>query len=274
MDTSTPAAPEPSRAPAPAAPLPRAHVAPHHPWDRAYHLLWLIIAWAALIAGFGPGSYAHMTGARPPDPPIVDLHAAVFSFWMVLVTVQIGLVRFKRLRTHITLGTLGIILAIAVVVFGIAVATTMSRRAYDKDHNPFTLQFYFHELMDMAVFGAFFLAAMLQRRTPAAHKRLMILATTFLLGAGFARFIGPLTAPLQQSLPAPWQFIHYFLTAYSGITFLMALAAAHDLITRRRLHPANAWGIPIILTCQALVMYVVYAVPGWAVIARRLLGVN
>lgn len=243
-----------------------------HPWDRAYHALWVFFAWAVLIAGFGPGSVGHLKGTRAAEPLIVDVHAAVFSFWIVLVSVQIGLIRFKRARTHARLGVAGVVLGVAVVVLGVGVAVTMARVKFASTHDPLSFQRLFHQLMDMALFGAFFTVGLVKRRDPGTHKRLVVLATTVLLGAALSRVVGPRVGALQSMLPAGWESVAYLAVWYAGVGVFMAGAVGYDVLSRGRVHRANAWGISVVVVCQLVVTGVVLYVPGWSGLARSVLG--
>lgn len=242
-----------------------------HPWDRAYHVLWVFLAWAVLIAGFGPGSIGHLKGTRAAEPPIVDVHAPVFSLWVLLVSVQIGLIRFKRPRTHARLGVAGVVLGVAVVVLGVGVAVTMARLKFENTHDPLSFQRLFHQLMDMALFGSFLWVGLVKRRDPATHKRLVLLATTVLLGAAFSRVVAPRVGALQAMLPAGWESVAYFAVWYAGVGVFMAGAAGYDVLSRGRVHAANVWGILIVVVCQIVVTGVVLYVPGWSEMARSAL---
>ena len=247
----------------------------HHRWDRTYHMVWLVAAWAAIIAGFGPNFYKKViAGGDENEPLVLELHALVFTAWLVLISVQIGLVNRKRTKIHMKLGLLSVPLGVAVVIAGVAVAAHAARAAFDKSQDLRSLQFFFHQLMDMAVFGAFFAASIVTRKSAATHKRLIVLATTFLLGAGFSRAIGPLAGAWLESTSGVVQFAAYVVIAYGGINLLMAMAVLYDWITRRRVHPVHASGIAIILGCEIVTICIVQSVPAWGRLAHWLLYWN
>jgi hypothetical protein len=244
----------------------------HHRWDRIYHLVWLASAWAAIVAGFGPNFYKKvMAGGDENEPLVLEIHAFVFTAWLVLISVQIGLVNRKKIRMHMKLGLLSVPLGVAVVLAGVAVAAHAARAAFDKSQELASLQFFFHQLMDMAVFGGFFAAAIVTRKSAATHKRVSVLATTFLLGAGFSRAISPLAAGWFEGTSQALQFAAYLAVAYGGINLLMAMAILYDWITRRRVHPVNLKGTAIILGCEILTICVVQHVPAWGRVAHWLL---
>lgn len=247
----------------------------HHRWDRNYHLVWVLAAWAAIIAGFGPGFYRRFSDSgAAPEPLVLKIHASVFTAWLVLISLQIGLVRWKNIKAHMRLGMLAVPLGIGVVLAGVAMAAHAARAGFDQSHDLAALQGFFHQLMDMTVFGAFFAAAIITRKSAATHKRLIVLATTFLLGAGFSRAIGPWYGPWWDDPSDAKRILGYLVVAYGGINLLMAAAALYDLVTRGRVHPANVWGIAIILCCEAIAVRVVLYVPAWGHVAHRLLYWN
>jgi hypothetical protein len=76
------------------------------------------------------------------------------------------------------------------------------------------------------------------RRSPAAHKRLMLLATLAVLTAAIARL--PYVLPLGP-------------LAYFGFTdLLVVVAMAYDRVTRGRVHPALVWGGLFLVVSQGV----------------------
>ena len=71
--------------------------------DRVPSAVWLGILWLGMIAGFGVdiSRFAH---ENPPAPRILDIHAAVFTGWMLLLTAQVLLVLRDRVSWHRKLG--------------------------------------------------------------------------------------------------------------------------------------------------------------------------
>lgn len=114
------------------------------------------------------------------------------------------------------------------IVVGTAIALDLARHGRTPSGiDP--LAFLAIPLGDMAVFAVLIGAALLLRSHKEAHKRLMLLAYTAILGAAVGRFPGVL--PLGPL----WLF---------GLTFLpvLVLGVTYDLATRRRVHPAYIWG--------------------------------
>ena len=116
---------------------------------------------------------------------MVHFHAAVFVGWLLLLTAQILLIRIKRRDIHRKLGIAGVGLAAAIVVFGPITALTVDRQSLGlPGYHP---QFLSVQLLDIIAFAGAAAAAIAMRSDPAAHKRLILLATLSLIDAGFSR---------------------------------------------------------------------------------------
>ena len=78
--------------------------APYHPWDRAFFLTNAIVAWVAILAGFGPELYQHGRGVSPFPPLLVLVHGGVFFGWLALFLLHVWLIRSRRVNIHRKLG--------------------------------------------------------------------------------------------------------------------------------------------------------------------------
>ena len=89
-----------------------------HPLDRTFFVLNAVVAWVAIVMGFSPGLLGHFSGATPFPPPIVHVHAVVFTGWLALFTAQIWMIRSRRVDIHRRLGLLGALMVPVVVIVG------------------------------------------------------------------------------------------------------------------------------------------------------------
>ena len=216
------------------------------------------------IAGFGPGLVNTRTRLAPLTP-IVALHGAVFFSWLLLFLAQTLLVREGKIAVHQCLGTLSAILAVAMVLLGYQVAITMARRGYDLSGNLAArtdpLAAIAFPLLDIVMFAVLFLAAMLFRRRPATHKRLMLLAVVAAL----------MPAPIADLL-GHFSFFHDkpYLTPVLVGAFLAA-SAAYDWIALRRVHPVSLWVPLFIFALENVCAAVVVPSRAWHVFAARLI---
>lgn len=210
--------------------------APAHAWDRNFHLLLLTGAWLGILMGFGGDIAQHLSAHRPAYPLIVHLHGIVFTGWLVLFTVQVLLVRRQKLAVHRRLGEAMGWVAGGMLILGPATALHMQHlHAGQPGDDPAFLSIQF---TDMLGFAGLFLAGMLLRRSPAAHKRLMLLGTIYITDAGFARWLGDSLAARFGS-----GFGGFWATLFLPPMLLMLAMGVYDLATRRRLHPAYLAGL-------------------------------
>ena len=161
----------------------------------------------------------------------------IFSAWLALFLAQALIVFNRRVAPHRTLGYVGSVLAIIMVVSGYFTTIAMGRRGFDLsgdligDINDMPMLVLF-QLGDILCFGLLVGFAILFRRRPDAHKRLMLLATVGgLMPAALAHIIGH--SPFLRELPAVIIVIPYAMFIFAG--------AVHDRVTRGRMHPVSLW---------------------------------
>ncbi|MFI4963737.1 MAG: hypothetical protein ACHP9T_00080 [Caulobacterales bacterium] len=235
-----------------------------HPWDRNFFLALVALTWLGVLMGFVPQMIQHVTQHQRPYPLAVHVHAAAFVTWLVLLTAQVLLVRTRRLALHRKLGYGMVALGAVMLVVGPTAVWVVQQQDFGTPKsNPAFLSVQGTAMISFLVVGG---AAVLLRKSPSAHKRLMIIATLVLADAGFARWLGhPIRAAFGKGM---WQSY----LALSGATALIIVGmGVYDLITRRRLLPAYAAGASWALAGQALAAWLMF-VPAWKVLATHLLG--
>ena len=215
--------------------------------------------------GFGPELTGHLEGLTPYPPLIVHFHVAAFAGWMVLFTAQIFLIRSRRLDIHRKLGLVAVALVPIMVVLGVATSLVSRRLHFEAGQNEM-LAFMIVPLTDMVLFPSFAISGLLLRKDPAAHKRLILLATVTLLPAAFGRWIGP------------WVLVHFgdgFLgfmaQSYLGPDAMILAAMIYDRVARGRIHPVYFMAVPWMLAVQAITS-AIYHWAGWMPLAQRMIG--
>ena len=165
-----------------------------------------------------------------PSEPIFYVHGVFFSAWSVLLVIQAILVGVGRTDVHRKVGVLGVVIALGMVILGVAGALIAANRPTGFNGVPIPpLQFLVVPLFDIAFFSAFVGLGVANRANPQSHKRWMVLATIALLGAAFARW------------PYVWKVGNPF--AYFGLSYLFIVALAiWDVRTHGKLHPVTRWG--------------------------------
>jgi hypothetical protein len=237
--------------------------APTHPWDRNFFLLMAAFAWLGIGVGFGREIARHLATHEAAYPFIIHFHSVIFLSWLVLFTVQILLIRFKRLAVHKRLGIGMAGLAAVMVITGPVTALTMQHRTVNRPD--VESAFLIVQLTNILTFAGLVTAGILLRKVPAAHKRLMLLSTLYITAPGFLRWLGdPLGNWLGNGYWATW-VVFYFAS-----NVLVLGAAAYDLATRRRVHPVivagAAWAFANQMTAVSL-----FFSHGWLVLAKKMI---
>jgi len=93
------------------------------------------MAIATVLAGFGPTYYLKTSGG-PKLSPLIQLHAALFTTWMLVFAVQVFLVANRRTDIHRRLGLFGVIVALAILVAGYITAIAGVRTGWTGPRTP------------------------------------------------------------------------------------------------------------------------------------------
>jgi hypothetical protein len=147
---------------------------------------------ALVVIGFWPSYYGQVLRGAAAKPLVIHLHGAVFTGWMVLLVAQVLLAWRGRVRMHRRVGTWGIAYGVLVLAMGLVVAIAapvmhVNAGEWTRDRAAGFLLITFG---DMVLFGSLFGAAVVYRRKPEIHKRLMLGATVALMFAAVGRIPG------------------------------------------------------------------------------------
>jgi hypothetical protein len=193
-------------------------------------------AMAVLILGFVLLGFwqsyfvAGMVRAKLPNT-LVHIHGALFVSWIFFLLLQTSLVAVGRVKWHMTLGMVGVILPPLMIVFGTLTLFDSIRRN-GTDIPPALILV--GDESNLILFAVLTGWGLLRRRNPAYHKRLMILGTTAILGPAIDR----------------WPVSHTLGMTIAAIFALPLLVVAYDLWSMRRIHRITA----IAFTMIAVVM--------------------
>jgi hypothetical protein len=178
------------------------------------------------------------------------------------------LIRNARWDLHLKLGLLAVILIPVMAYSGIA-AELYSQRFYIQRRTE-GLQFFILPLFYIFGFTVFAVTAVILARRGdfAAHKRLILMATTIIVGAAYARWWGESLNRLFGD--AFWGMI---LNSFAGTNLILAGAVTYDFYSRGRPHRVYMIGVPIILAGQLLCSWIYHA-DWWPPLSRQLIEVR
>ncbi len=222
-----------------------------------YFAMSLLIA-AIVVSGFRLTVNDNLFHPPVPRPLILWFHAAAFTGWVAFFIFQSALVRTHNVKWHRFFGWFGVALGTVMVPLGITTAIIMGRFDNNVKHEPGADAFLIVPFFDMLAFGLFFVLAVLWRKKPELHRRLMFIATCGLLDAAFGRYDYIFNNGL-------------FFPCLDGVILLGVL---RDLYVNRRVHKVYLTALPVLSIVQAFVTYTWMASSAWWVgIGHAILGV-
>lgn len=213
---------------------------PDHLFFSGLAILFLV----SVFIGFARSYYLAGLFKAPLPNTLLHVHGAVFSLWVLLLITQTSLVAAKRVDVHRRLGLLGFGLACVMVVLGVLVASDQIARHAAQPAGPHAgiveaRAFYAIPLGEILMFGTLVYFGFRNRFRPAAHKRLMVIATLAILEAAFARW------PIFDSFAEPAMDALYVVT-------ILLLMMAYDWWSTGRVLKVTLWaGSFVALTQQA-----------------------
>jgi hypothetical protein len=230
----------------------RGSAAPIASAEHRFYVGSAVVALVIAAGAFLPG-IVNPAARRGAITPLVAVHAAVFAAWLVLYLVQTVLASTGNLRWHRRLGVSGAVLAVAMIVVGYLTTIGMVKRGFDLSGDldrlgPVITQTSF-QLLGLVVFGGLVLAAILNRRRPSVHKRLMWLSVPPLLGAPVVHAIGHFGLP--------------FAVAPLANLALLAANPVYERIALGRIHRVTLWGSVLSVVFANFVAGVVAPSAAW-----------
>jgi hypothetical protein len=220
-----------------------------HRLDRHLYLGASFIFLALVFWTFARTFYLKPFFHTPPLSALLHIHGAVMTGWVVLLAAQTSLIAARRVRWHRWLGVFGSVWAALVVLLG-SITTLHAAAREVRGHTRFAasqVTITSLDLLQMLFFAGFVALAILQRRRPAYHKRLMLLTIACMLPDALARL--PVSFMTNQLIMV-------------GLDVFMFVVVALDTLWHRRLHPVFAWGGLLFVVAFHLALYFSQT-PGW-----------
>ncbi len=155
--------------------------------DQRMVLAGLMLLLVCTLGGFGATYYFNIENAMT-FRFMTHVHVLTMTLWIFLLIAQTTLVRTGNVKLHMRLGIFGVALVAVMIPVGLIVGVQSVK--YGSPSFPAEiprLSFLAVPFLSMLIFAALFAAAILRRKVPADHRRLMILTMVSLLGPGLAR---------------------------------------------------------------------------------------
>lgn len=207
-------------------------------YERYFFSVMALLILGTVFLGFAKTYFLAGVFRAPLPSWVIHVHGAAFTSWILMLIVQTSLVSMGRTDIHRRLGRIAFGLACVMVVLGVMAGTDLLRRN-GAAMNAGAKAFYAATTGDMVIFGTLLYFAFRERFNPAAHKRLILIATITLLEAPINRW------PFEIFQQSPWMID---VVAYS----FLVLMVAYDLWSTHRVHRATIWGGLFLVVMQEL----------------------
>ena len=208
---------------------------------------------ATVVVGFWPTYFGTLLSGGVSRPLVMHVHGAIFTGWMALLLLQVGLAASGHIRFHRRVGNFGIGYGMVVWIMGIVAtfaAPVIHVRAGEWSVDQ-AAGFLILPIGDMILFGGFFAAAVKYRHRPEIHKRLIVAATVALAFAAVARMNF-----------APAIFFALWMAP-------MAALAGFDFLSNRKISAVTAISIAVMTIAFARVALM--ESESWRAVGRALL---
>ena len=189
-----------------------------------------VLILAVVVIGFAQSYFLPgMVLAKLPNK-LVHIHGALFVSWIFLLVLQTSLVAARKVRLHMSLGVLALILPPLMAIFGMLTLFDSIKRNGTGIPGELILV---GDTEELILFLFLIGWAMRARHAAATHKRLMILGTLALMGPAVNRW------PFPPAFRLPGTIL--------VCAALPLFVVAYDLITTRKVMRATWVGTLLIM---------------------------
>lgn len=225
--------------------------------DKYFYFAMSLLFPVIVVWGFSRTVNESLFHATPPRPLLLWFHGAAFSSWIVFYFFQSVLVRTRNVGWHRFFGWFGTALGATMVPFGIATAIVMGRFDTTQLHQAGAEPFLIIPFYNMAAFGTLVTLAIVWRKKPELHRRLLFVATCSLLNAPFDRF----------------DFVFDHNLGFACLDLVICLGVVRDLLVDHRIHRVYLTALPALVVLQIVAMFVWRSEAAWWVrIAHAMLA--
>ena len=223
-------------------------------WQIGFFTVMSGVIFLLVMAGFTRTLYARPVFRPAPIPTYLYFHGIVLTCWFAWAFVQSMLISAGKIATHRRTGALGAGFAVLVIIAALMASFgSVSRRGFDLNASASVIgngikgitvaQFYsgvvWGNNANVLSFALFVAIAVIYRRRPAIHKRLMVLASISILEPALARI-------------ARWPGFGGEQGPFIPVVIwsLIAAIAVYDLVSRKRLETVTAIAIVWLLIAR------------------------
>lgn len=222
-----------------------------------------IAAILAVLIGFGKTFFLPVAEGSFKAPQIIHIHGAFCFAWISLFLIQTLLIRNRNYSLHKRLGFLGFAIALGISITVVLVGRYVVQRDLDQGMGAAAYSSFVGIISSSLLFLVMVLLGVANRRkSTAAHKRYLLLATIIVLWPAWFRF-----RHYFPSIPHPEIWFAYVLP-----DSLILIAWAWDKMRNGFIHSSLLWAGMFIIIEQGLEV-IFYDSTSWRSLAIWLFNV-
>ena len=153
-----------------------------------YFLVASCLALAVTLVGFFKTFILPSARGTFSAPTVIYVHGGLLFLWAAFLVAQSALIQMGKVKVHRLMGFLGLGLLPCVVISTMAVGVFAMKRDLALGKGQTAISGLVGTFTAPMIFAALAAAAIIYRRRPELHKRLMLLAMVAILWPAFSRF--------------------------------------------------------------------------------------
>jgi hypothetical protein len=194
-------------------------------------------------------------------PAVIYVHGGLLFLWTILLVTQSMLIQMRKVKLHRLLGFLSLGLVPCVAISTMAAGVYVLKRDLALGGGQIAVSSLVGTFTAPLIFAALVTVAIVYRRRPELHKRLMLLAMIAIIWPAFFRF-----RHYFPSVAHP-EFVFGFVLPQS----MILLAMLWEKLTLGRVH-AVYLTVGLALVAENFAEYYLFDSSGWRVLANWLAG--
>ena len=211
----------------------------------------------AVLIGFAKTFILPVSRGSFSGTTIVYVHGGFAFSWILLFILQTTLINFRKYKTHIVFGTLGIFIALGVAITMVQTGLYATSRDIKQGQGEIAISSIVGTVTSALMFLGIVIAGLLNRNNPAAHKRLMLLSTIVVLWPAWFRF-----RHYFPSVPRPDIWFAVVLA-----DSLIVISCIWDKLATGKIHPVFKY-VGLFIIAEHIFELIYFDSPRWRTVAH------
>ena len=216
-----------------------------------------MVALFVVLAGFSKTFIVPVSNRRFSAPGIIFTHGAFAFSWVLLFIIQTSLIHREKYRTHMFLGTIGILVAAGTALTMLPAGMYAADKELKQGLGETAISGILGVFTSATIFFAIVSAGVLNRKNAATHKRLMLLATIVVLWPAWFRF-----RHYFPSVPRPDIWFAVVLA-----DSLIIVSCIWDKLTNGRVHPVFKY-VGSFVIVEHILEVTFFDCPTWRILSK------